>query len=152
MLSKSRTRGRPAWRPRAFGLDALLVKDMTETDRVAAVDAVTQILARYRTIAVVGLASESGTSVSSGGAHMREQGYRVIPVNPYKLRMFDEPAYPDLGSVPEPVDRVSVFRRSEEAGMVVDTAIRIGAGQCECRKGCAMPRRCNERRMPDDWR
>jgi predicted CoA-binding protein len=58
---------------------------------------------------------------------MRRQGYRVIAVNPNETEVFGDKAYPDLFAVPEKVDLVDVFRRSDEAGKAVDQAIAIGA-------------------------
>jgi len=58
---------------------------------------------------------------------MRRSGYRVIPVNPNETEVFGETAYPDLASVPEKIDLVDVFRRSDEAGKAVDEAIAAGA-------------------------
>jgi predicted CoA-binding protein len=58
---------------------------------------------------------------------MRRSGYRVIPVNPNETEVFGEKAYASLSAVPEPVDLVDVFRRSEEAGSAVDDAIAVGA-------------------------
>ena len=58
---------------------------------------------------------------------MRRHGYKVIPVNPNETEVFEEKAYPTLAAVPETVDLVDVFRRSEEAGKAVDEAIAIGA-------------------------
>ena len=59
--------------------------------------------------------------------YMQEQGYRIIPVNPMIEEALGEKAYPDLKSVPEPIDMVDVFRRSEFVGPVVDDAIEAGA-------------------------
>jgi predicted CoA-binding protein len=58
---------------------------------------------------------------------MRRSGYRVIPVNPNETEVFGEKAYPDLAAVPEKIELVDVFRRSDEAGKAVDEAIAIGA-------------------------
>jgi hypothetical protein len=58
---------------------------------------------------------------------MKRSGYRIIPVNPNETSVFGEQAYPDLFAVPETVDLVDVFRRSDEAGKAVDQAIAIGA-------------------------
>ena len=58
---------------------------------------------------------------------MRRSGYRVIPVNPNETEVFGETAYPDLAAVPEKIDLVDVFRRSDEAGKAVDEAIAAGA-------------------------
>ena len=58
---------------------------------------------------------------------MKQQGYRVIPINPHEINVLGEQAYPSLAAIPDKVDLVDVFRRSEEAGVVVDEAILIGA-------------------------
>jgi predicted CoA-binding protein len=58
---------------------------------------------------------------------MRRHGYRVIPVNPNEKSVFDEKAYPDLFAVPEKLELVDIFRRSDEAGKAVDQAIAAGA-------------------------
>jgi predicted CoA-binding protein len=58
---------------------------------------------------------------------MQRNGYKVIPVNPNETEVFGQKAYPDLASVPEEIDLVDVFRRSDEAGKAVDEAIEIGA-------------------------
>ena len=59
--------------------------------------------------------------------YMRRNGYKVIPVNPNETEVFGEKAYPDLASVPDKIDLVDVFRRSDEAGKAVDEAIAVGA-------------------------
>jgi predicted CoA-binding protein len=58
---------------------------------------------------------------------MQSRGYRVIPVNPNESEVLGERAYSTLSNVPEKIDLVDIFRRSEEAGHHVDEAIRIGA-------------------------
>mgnify|MGYP000884288307 FL=1 len=58
---------------------------------------------------------------------MQQQGRVVIPVNPRETDVLGERAYPSLSDVPGSIDLVNVFRRSEEAGAVVDEAIRIQA-------------------------
>jgi uncharacterized protein len=80
-----------------------------------------------RTIAVVGLSSDTWRPSNSVSGYMRRVGYRVIPVNPNETEVFGEKAYPDLASVPEKIDLVDVFRRSDEAGKAVDEAIAAGA-------------------------
>jgi predicted CoA-binding protein len=90
-------------------------------------DAIQQILKECRTIAVVGLSSNPSRPSYSVAGYMKQQGYRVIPVNPQEVNVFGEQAYPSLAAIPDKVDLVNVFRRSEEAGAVVDEAIRIGA-------------------------
>ena len=58
---------------------------------------------------------------------MQQQGYRIIPVNPMIAEALGEKSYPDLRSIPDPVDMVDIFRRSELVAPVVEEAIEIGA-------------------------
>jgi uncharacterized protein len=88
-------------------------------------DPITEHLKRAKTIAVVGL-SDSPLRPSHGvSAYMQTQGYRIIPVNPQIKEALGEPAYPSLLDVPEKVDIVNVFRRSELVGEIVDQAIQL---------------------------
>lgn len=90
-------------------------------------ETITRILDECRTIAVVGLSSDISRPSNGVSGYMRRVGYSVIPVNPNETEVFGQKAYPDLASVPEKIDLVDVFRRSEEAGKAVDEAIAIGA-------------------------
>ena len=58
---------------------------------------------------------------------MKRAGYRVIAVNPNETEVFGEKSFASLADVPDKIDLVDVFRRSEEAGAAVDQAIGIGA-------------------------
>ena len=89
-------------------------------------DAIARML-RMTTIAVVGLSSDPSQPSESVGRYLREAGYHVIPVSPYEQKVHGQRAYPDLASVPEPVELVDVFRRSEAAPDVVRQAIAVGA-------------------------
>ena len=86
-----------------------------------------RILETYRTIAMVGLSSNPFRPSHFAAIYMLAEGYRVIPVNPRETDVLGERAYPSLSAVPGSIDLVNVFRRSEEAGAVVDEAIRIQA-------------------------
>ena len=90
-------------------------------------DTIKRILDECRTIAVVGLSSESTRPSHGVAAYMQRAAYRVIPVNPNEREVLGEKAYASLGEVPEGIDLVDVFRRSEEAGAAVDQAIAVGA-------------------------
>jgi len=85
------------------------------------------ILEKARTIAVVGLSSRRYRPSYGVSEYMQRSGYRIIPVNPFETEVLGEKAYPDLDSVPEKVDIVDIFRRSEFVPEIVDAAIRIGA-------------------------
>ena len=89
-------------------------------------ETIRRILDECRTVAVVGLSSDTWRPSNSVSAYMRRSGYRVIPVNPNETEVFGEKAYPDLASVPDKFDLVDVFRRSDEAGKAVDEAIALG--------------------------
>ena len=85
------------------------------------------LLRDCRTIAVVGLSSNPARPSYRVAAYMQQQGKVIIPVNPHETNVLGEVAYPSLSAVPGSIDLVNVFRRSEEAGAVVDEAIRIKA-------------------------
>ena len=86
-----------------------------------------EILNSSWTIAVVGLSPEPDRPSYRVARYLKQQGYRIIPVNPSAKEILGEPCYPDLSSIPEVVDAVDIFRRSEEVPAVVEEAIRIGA-------------------------
>jgi len=85
---------------------------------------IADILANSHTIAVVGL-SERRSRPSYGVAeYMQRAGYRIIPVNPLEKQVLGETSYPDLDSVPDAIDIVDIFRRSEFVPDIVEAAIR----------------------------
>ena len=86
-----------------------------------------EILLSSKTIASVGLSGNQQKESFWIASYLKEQGYRVIPVNPTATEILGEKAYPDLSSVPEKVDVVQVFRKPEDVPPVVDEAIKIGA-------------------------
>ena len=90
-------------------------------------ETIRRILDECRTIAVVGLSSDPFRPSNSVSAYMKRHGYRVIAVNPNETSVFGEKAYPDLLAVPEKIELVDVFRRSDEAGNAVNQAIAVGA-------------------------
>ena len=91
------------------------------------VDLVDEQLRNTRTIAVVGLSNNPERDSHRVSSYMQSQGYRIIPVNPVIEEALGEKSYPDLKSVPEPIDMVDVFRRSDQVMPVVDEAIEVGA-------------------------
>ena len=84
-------------------------------------------LANASTIAVVGISPRPDRPSHYVAQYLQELGYRIIPVNPMLETALGERCYPDLKSVPERVDMVNIFRRSEHVGPIVDDAIAIGA-------------------------
>ncbi len=75
------------------------------------------------TIAVVGCSSTPGKSAHDVPAYLQDQGYRIIPVNPYAEEILGEAAHDQLSDVPETIDLVDVFRPSEETPDIVDDVI-----------------------------
>jgi predicted CoA-binding protein len=90
-------------------------------------DPITEILRTSRIIAVVGLSGRKFRPSYGVAQYLQTAGYRIIPVNPQETEVLGEKAYARLEDVPEKVDIVDVFRRSEFVPDVVDAAIRIGA-------------------------
>ena len=89
-------------------------------------DLVDEQLRNSKTIAVVGLSDNPARDSHRVSSYMQSQGYRIIPVNPMIEEALGEKSYPDLKSVPEPIDMVDIFRRSELVPPVVDEAIEVG--------------------------
>ncbi len=83
------------------------------------------LLAGARTIAVVGLSSKPHRTSHQIAEYLQQQGYRIIPVNPREREVLGERAYPDLASVPEPIDIVNVFRNSREVPALTDEVLRL---------------------------
>ena len=89
-----------------------------------------QLLSSARTIAVVGYSDKPFRPVTSVSSYLREQGYRIVPVNPrLRGRVVDgEQAYDRLADIPQDltIDLVDVFRRGEFLDAVVDDAVAAG--------------------------
>ena len=88
---------------------------------------VNELLRSSHTIAVVGLSSKRYRPSYGVAEYMQSAGYRIIPVNPFETEVLGEKAYAELDSLPEGVDIVDIFRRSEFVPEIVEAAIRIGA-------------------------
>jgi uncharacterized protein len=86
-----------------------------------------EILLSVRTIASVGVSSNPEKESYEVAAYLKDQGYRVIPVNPTATEILGEKSYPSLGNIPDKVDVVQVFRKPEDVPPVVEEAIKIGA-------------------------
>lgn len=97
---------------------------MIVTDQSATVK---EILAEAEKIAVVGYSNKSYRAGHFVPAYLQQQGYKIIPVNPFEEEGLGEKAYDSLLQVPEPVDLVLIFRRPEEIPQVVEEAIEINA-------------------------
>jgi uncharacterized protein len=80
-----------------------------------------------RTIAVVGLSKHPESASLPVAHYLQSQGYRIIPVNPREESVLGETAYPSLQDVPDKIDVVDIFRKSEAVPEIVEDAIKIGA-------------------------
>jgi len=86
-----------------------------------------EVLARAKTIAVVGASRDprkAGGSVPEG---LQRRGFRIIPINPFADELFGERVYRTLADVPEKVDLVDVFRPAADAPEIARQAVAIGA-------------------------
>lgn len=86
-----------------------------------------ELLRSSHTIAVVGLSSKRYRPSYGVAEYLQRAGYRIIPVNPCEEAVLGEKAYTELAQVPDKIDIVDIFRRSEFVPEIVETAIRLGA-------------------------
>jgi predicted CoA-binding protein len=86
-----------------------------------------RILKQSRIIAVVGLSADWWRPSYFAAKYMQEHGYRVIPVNPSYREILGEKCYGSLGDIPERVDIVDCFRKSQDIPPIAEGAIAIGA-------------------------
>lgn len=97
--------------------------------RNAASDEIESILKNYNTIAVVGLSRNPEKDGHKVGLYLKENNYRVIPVNPNSTEILGITTYPSLRDIPGDIkiDIVCIFRPSDKAAEIVDEAIAISA-------------------------
>jgi predicted CoA-binding protein len=86
-----------------------------------------ELLRSSRTIAVVGLSTNPHRPSHGVAEYMQRAGYRIIPVNPNESEILGEKCYARVEDVPEKIDIVDIFRRSEFVPDIVEAAIRAGA-------------------------
>jgi uncharacterized protein len=86
-----------------------------------------RLLRDVRTIAIVGLSTDPQRASWFVASYLKKEGYTVIPVNPKADQILGEKAYPDLASIPVPVDLVEVFRPAAECLAVAKQAVAIKA-------------------------
>lgn len=106
-------------------LGAGIRKPPTEGSTVVMDSQIRNILAQTHTIAIVGLSNNPSRYSYIVARYLKDHGYRIVPVNPNITEALGEKAYPDLASIPFPVDLVDVFRNSADAGEVVTEAISM---------------------------
>ena len=98
-----------------------------KSSKSTADDPIAEILKSSKTIAVVGLSSRKLRPSYGVAEYLKSAGYRIIPVNPQETDVLGEKSYARLEDIPEKIDIVDIFRRSEFVPEIVDSAIRIGA-------------------------
>jgi len=86
-----------------------------------------RILNDYKRVAIVGLSADWSRPSNFAGKYLIDHGFEVIPVNPKYDEILGQKCYPDLKSIPTPVDVVDLFQRVERIPPFVDQAIEIGA-------------------------
>jgi predicted CoA-binding protein len=104
------------------------MSDACEVPRQSASrEEIARLLREARTVAVVGLSDKPDRDSYQVAAYLQERGYRIIPVNPAVREVLGEKAYARLQDVPEKIDVVDVFRKSDAVPEIVDAAIAVGA-------------------------
>ncbi len=113
----------------SLAVDVTMNTVLSEEERIKYQDSgvIRTILSTTKTIAIVGLSPKSERPSYFVGSYLKSEGYRIIPVNPMAKEILGEKCYPDLLSIPEPVDMVNVFRKPEDCVEIAKHAVQIGA-------------------------
>jgi len=90
-------------------------------------EVIRDLLHGAQNVAIVGLSDKKERASNFVGSYLKSEGYNVIPVNPTKQEILGVKCYPDLKSIPVPVDIVDIFRRPDELMGVIKEAIEIKA-------------------------
>jgi predicted CoA-binding protein len=90
-------------------------------------ETIKEVLATPQTVAVVGCSPNPARDSHRIAKLLKAKGHRVIPVNPGHQEILDEKCYASLRDIPEKVDMVDIFRRSEQVAPIIDQAIATGA-------------------------
>src|SRR5580658_4747458 len=102
-------------------------------------DPTSEILKTSKTIAVVGLSSRKHRPSYGVAEYLQSAGYRIIPVNPTETEILGEKCYARLEDIPEHVDILDIFRRSEFVPEIVESAVLIGARAVWMQEGVISP-------------
>ncbi len=94
-----------------------------------------EIIDSMTSVAVVGFSPKENRPSHIVGKYLMDAGFAVYPVNPGVSEILGQVCYPDLASIPHPVDVVDIFRRSEDVLPVVQAAIAVGAGTVWMQQG-----------------
>lgn len=118
-----------------MGFGSSLACDISMNTRLSAeerklyqdAEVIRDLLHNAQNVAIVGLSDKKERASNFVGSYLRQEGYNVIPVNPLKQEILGLKCYPDLKSIPGPVDIVDIFRRPDEIVPIVKEAIEIKA-------------------------
>lgn len=108
-----------------FRLNTALTDEQRQRYQDPAV--IRRVLTTARTVAIVGMSADPQRASAFVASYLQHEGYRILPVNPRGGHVLGETIYPDLASIPVPVDVVDVFRPSAEAVGFARQAVAIGA-------------------------
>jgi len=86
-----------------------------------------EILEKSRVIAMVGESNDHYYTSYQVAQYLKQMGYKVYPVNPNIKKVDGDRSYPDLESIPEPIDIVDVFRKPTHLDKIVDDSTAVGA-------------------------
>lgn len=92
--------------------------DQQETDRK-------RLLEESKVVAIVGLSGNEQKPSNVVARYLKEAGYRIIPVNPATEEIIGEKSYNKLGDIPDTIDIVDVFMRSENVLPIVEEAVKL---------------------------
>ncbi len=102
-------------------------------------DPLSEILKSSKTIAVVGLSNRTFRPSFGVAEYLQKAGYRIIPVNPRETEVLGEKSYARLEDIPEKIDIVDIFRRSEFVPEIVNAAIQVGSRAVWMQEGVINP-------------
>jgi len=97
------------------------------SEPAASPEEIKAILRNYQVVAVVGLSPKPERPSFQVAQYLKEQGYRIVPVNPGQKEILGEKCYRSLSDIPFPIEVVDIFRDVEAVPGIVDEAIAIGA-------------------------
>jgi predicted CoA-binding protein len=86
-----------------------------------------KILKKYHTIAIVGISQDEEKPSFRVASYLKDQDYKIIPVNPRYKEILGEQCHSSLKEIPESVEIVDVFRKPEAIDEIAEEAIEIGA-------------------------
>ncbi len=94
-----------------------------------------KVLKKYRIVAIVGMSPDPDRPSYRVARYLDSKGYEIIPVNPNVGEILGKKSYPDLSSIPGPVEVVDIFRESRKVSPIVNEAIEKGAGAIWMQEG-----------------